>query len=98
MRQKLFTVACGATLVLGLAATQGCESMGGSGGGGKVTNQNQQETVRPDGTAVQTRTRTRETPSGTTVQETETRERKVTNPGAAGGAADPTKTDPGAGK
>ena len=79
----------GAALLLGTAAA-GCNS---DGNGGTVRDQNQTQDVRPDGTAVQQRTRTRETGSGSVVQETETRERKVVSPGS-GGHTDPTKANP----
>ena len=46
--------------------------------------------MRPDGTAVQTRTQVRETPSGSTVQETQTQERKVLSPGSG----DATRSNP----
>ena len=89
--QKGSVVSLGAALLLGTAAI-GCQSNGNESGG-KVQNQTQNETVRPDGTAVQERTRTRQTSSGATVQETETRQRKVTDPGPAG-QRDATKADP----
>jgi len=59
-----------------------------------VENQSENQEVRPDGTAVQTRTQTRQTPSGATVQETQTQERKVVSPSGSG-KDDPTKSDPG---
>jgi hypothetical protein len=44
---------------------------------GTVHSRTQDQTVKPDGTAVQTRSQVRETPSGTTVRETQTQERQV---------------------
>ena len=92
MRQKAFVWVSSASLVLS-AAGLGCQNSGG----GRTIDQDQSQTVQPDGTAVQTRTRTRETPSGTTVRETETRQREVVDPGGATNP-DPTKEDPGAGQ
>jgi hypothetical protein len=69
------------------ALAVGCES-------GKVKDQSQHQEVRPDGTAVQVRTQTRETPSGATVKETQTQERQVIQPGSSN-KSDSTKTDPG---
>ena len=73
------------TALLGVLAI-GCQS-------GKVTDRSQRQEVRPDGTAVQTRTQTRQTPSGATVKETETRERQVIQPGSSN-KSDATKADP----
>jgi len=46
---------------------------------GTVHSRTQDQTVRSDGTAVQTRSQVRETPEGT-VRETQTQERKVISP------------------
>ena len=73
-------------MVLG-ALGAGCQS-------GEVKEQSQHQEVRPDGTAVQVRTQTRETPSGATVRETQTQERQVIQPGS-GNKSDATKPDPG---
>ncbi len=73
--------------------TLGCDSMGGRA---KVKEGKADQGVTEDGTAYQQRTRTRETASGATVQETERRERKVIDPGPATKNADPRKVDPGA--
>lgn len=81
------TVTAAASAVLCGVVAVGCSN-------GQVHDQQQHETVTPEGTAVQTRTQTRETPSGATVKETETRQREVVNP-APGGHSDPTQKDPG---
>ena len=82
MRSRVFVTAASAVL-LGVAAV-GCQK-----NEGEVKSRSQEQTVKPDGTAVQTRTQVRETPSGSTVQETQTQERKVIS-----GSGDATKTDP----
>ncbi len=86
MGYKSFVVLCGAALTLASVGT-GCN--------GKVREQEQTQTVRPDGTAVQEQTRIRETPSGTVVKETATKERKVIEPGPGVSDPDPTMKDPG---
>ena len=58
--------------LIGVAAV-GCKSNKNEG---EVKARTQDQTVRPDGTAVQTRTQIRETPSGQTVRETQTQERQ----------------------
>src|SRR5687768_14124257 len=65
-RSRVILTAASA-VVLGLAAV-GCRK----NQGGEVHSRTQDQTVRPDGTAVQTRSQVRETPSGATVQETQT--------------------------
>ena len=92
-RHRLGTLLGLATLAAGLSL--GCESMGG---GGKVVSRDQNQTVRPDGAAVQTRSQVRQTDSGTMVRETETRTREVVQPGPGVQNPDATKTDPGAGQ
>ena len=62
--------------------------------GGRVVDRSQGQTVSPDGTATRTRTQLRQTPSGTTVRETQTEQREVVSPDDAG-ATDPTRSDPG---
>lgn len=70
---------------LALAATLGCQ--------GKVRDQQQSESVSPDGmTAMQTRSQVRETPGGATVKETEVRTREVVS--APTTMPDATKKDP----
>ena len=76
-----------ASAVLSVVAV-GCQSDGGSG---EVQSRTQDQEVRPDGTAVQTRSQVRETDSGATVRETQTQERKVITPGSGG--TDATKAD-----
>lgn len=76
-----------ASAVLSVLAV-GCKS----DNGGEVTSRTQDQEIRPDGTAVQTRSQVRETGSGATVKETQTQERKVITPGSGGGT-DATKTD-----
>lgn len=71
-RSRVIVTAASAVLI-GLAAV-GCKSKG------EVESRSQDQTVRPDGTAVQTRTQVRETPSGAKVQETQTQERKTIEP------------------
>jgi hypothetical protein len=88
-----------ASLALGLAGF-GCESSNNSHSdaqlsGGKVIDRDQSQTSSPDGSATRTRTQVRETPSGATVQETQTEERKVIQPGQSAQPADATKSDPG---
>jgi hypothetical protein len=65
-------------VLIGLAAV-GCKS---NKNGGEVTARTQDQTVQPDGTAVQTRTQVRETPSGETVRETQTQTRQPISPGS----------------
>ena len=90
-----------AALAIALGAAAGCENKPDSKAGtaqergGKVIDRSQGQTVSPDGTATRTRTQMRQTPSGTTVRETQTEQREVVDP-ANPGAADPTKPDPGA--
>lgn len=74
--RKIVTAA--SAVVLGVAAL-GCQNRGG-----EVKSRSQDQEVRPDGTAVQTRTRVRETPSGSTVRETQTQTRKEISPGSSG--------------
>lgn len=63
--------------LLASAAIVGCQS-------GNVTDRTQNRDVSEDGrVATQTRTQTRQTPSGSTVRETETQRREVVNPGPA---------------
>jgi hypothetical protein len=61
---------------------------------GEVKERSQHQEVRDDGTAVQVRTQTRQTPSGATVKETQTQERQVIQPGSSN-TTDATKKDPG---
>ena len=83
---------CATALTLSAALfNAGCETKATTVQQGKA-----EQGVTDDGTAYQQRTRTRETESGATVQETERRERKVVDPGPAGQNADPRKTDPAA--
>ena len=84
IRSRVILTAASA-VVLGLAGA-GCKSSGE----GEVKSRTQDQSVQPDGTAVQTRTQVRETPSGATVQETQTQERKVLTPAAG----DATKSNP----
>lgn len=74
--RKIVTAA--SAVVLGVAAL-GCQNRGG-----EVKSRSQDQQVRPDGTAVQTRTQVRETPSGSTVRETQTQTRKEISPGSSG--------------
>jgi hypothetical protein len=88
-----------ASLALALVGF-GCESSNKSSSdaqlsGGKVIDRDQSQTSSPDGSATRTRTQTRETPSGATVKETQTEERKVIQPGQSGQPVDATKSDPG---
>ena len=63
---------------------------------GQVHSRQQHQHVSDDGrTATQTQTQIRETPSGTTVKETATRQREVVNPPPGTQPVDPTKRDPG---
>ena len=85
-----------ATFVLGVASTValaalagGCQNDGGSStsggsGGGRIVSRNQTQDVTPGGTAVQTRTQVRETPSGERVRETQMRTRENVTPGSSG--------------
>ena len=73
---------CG--VVIGSAALAGCN--------GNVRSQERSQTVRPDGTAVQTQVRERETSGGAVVRETQTQERQVIKPGEQG-ESDATKSD-----
>jgi hypothetical protein len=80
------TLVWGAASALALAAMAGgCQNDKGStatsdSSGGKIISQNQTQHVTPGGTAVQTRTQVRETPSGEHVRETEMRTREVVTP------------------
>jgi hypothetical protein len=89
-----------ASLALAVAGF-GCESSSQSSNssdaqlsGGKVVDRDQQQTSSPDGSGKRVRTQVRETPSGATVQETQTEERKVIQPGQSAEPADPTKSEP----
>jgi hypothetical protein len=84
---KTRQVMTAASAVLFGVIAAGCQN-------GEVKERSQHQEVRPDGSAVQVRTQTRETPSGATVKETQTQERQVIQPGS-GNKADATKTDPG---
>lgn len=89
-----------AALAIALGAV-GCENTGNKAGtaqerGGRVIDRSQGQTVSPDGTATRSRTQMRQTPSGTTVRETQTEQREVVNPASNGATADPTQPDPGA--
>lgn len=68
-----------ASAVLLSVAAVGCQN-----GNGEIKSRTQDQEVRPDGTAVQTRSQVRETPSGTTVRETQTQTRKEVSPGTTG--------------
>ena len=72
------TLTAASAVLLGLAAV-GCQN-----GNGEVKSRTQDQEVRPDGTAVQTRSQVRETPGGTTVRETQTQTRKEISPGSGG--------------
>ena len=80
-------VLAAASAVFGIVAV-GCQN----DGGGEVISRTQDQDVRPDGTAVQTRTQVRETDTGARVRETQTQKREVIEP-ADSGAADPTQRD-----
>jgi hypothetical protein len=84
--------------VLGAGLSFGCESSGNDSSGGRVISRDQNQTVRPNGAAVQTRSQVRETDSGTRVRETETRTREVVQPGPGVQNPDATQRDPGAGQ
>lgn len=69
---------------IGLLAAAGCSS---------VHDQHESQAVSPDGmTATETRSQIRDTPSGATVKETETRTRQVMTPDVK---TDATHADPG---
>lgn len=75
----------GAASAVALAAlVGGCQNENGSSAssdsGGKIISRNQTQDVTPGGTAVQTRTQVRETPSGEQIRETEMRTREVVTP------------------
>jgi hypothetical protein len=81
------TFVLGAASILALAAFGGgCQNDKGSAStssdtsGGRVISQNQTQDVTPEGTAIQTRTQVRETPSGQQVRETQMRTREVVTP------------------
>ena len=96
VRKAKFAFGVASTVVLA-ALAGGCQNDSGSssssGSGGRVISRTQNQDVTPGGTAVQTRTQVRETPSGERVRETQMRTREVVTPGTTGG--DATKTDPG---
>lgn len=100
MRHSTLGKSTVAALAIALGAAAGCENKSDSKvgtaqeRGGRVIDRSQGQTVSPDGTATRTRTQMRQTPSGTTVRETQTEQREVVDP-ANPGAADPTKADPG---
>ena len=85
----LFGVASTVTLA---ALAGGCQNDGGSSrtssdsSGGRIVSRNQTQDVTPGGTAVQTRTQVRETPSGERVRETQMRTREVVTPGSGSGS------------
>ena len=88
----------GVASTMALAALAGCQDDGGAStasgdGGGKVISQTQNQDVTPGGTAIQTRTQVRQTPSGEVVRETQMQTREVVTPGSTT-TSDPTKTDP----
>ena len=74
--RKIVTAA--SAVLLGVAAV-GCQNKGG-----EVKSRTQDQEVRPDGTAVQTRSQVRETAGGSTVRETQTQTRKEISPGSGG--------------
>jgi hypothetical protein len=80
------TFVWGAASALALAAMAGgCQNDKGStattdSSGGKIISQNQTQDVTPGGTAIQTRTQVRETPSGEQIRETQMRTREVVTP------------------
>ena len=86
-----------AMVALGVASTValaglagGCQNdKGTSDSGGKVISRNQTQDVTPGGTAVQTRTQVRETPSGEQIRETQMQTREVVTP--ASGSSGTTK-------
>ena len=96
VRNVSFVFGVASTMALGVLA--GCQNDGGSSasgdGGGKVISQTQNQDVTPGGTAIQTRTQVRQTPSGEVVRETQMQTREVVTPGSTT-TGDPTKTDPG---
>ena len=73
VRSSMVTAA--AAVVIGLVSV-GCQKDHDEG---EVHSRTQDQTVRPDGTQVQTRTQYRDTSSGT-VRETQTQERQVVSP------------------
>jgi hypothetical protein len=67
------------------ALAGGCQNdRGSSDGDGRVISRTQHQDVTPGGTAVQTRTQVRETPSGERVRETQMRTRETVTPGTTG--------------
>jgi hypothetical protein len=86
IRSRVFLTAASAVL-FGVVAV-GCQSDGGTEG--EVVSRSQDQDVRPDGTAVQTRSQVRQTPDGTTVRETQTQERQV----LPAGSGDATQSSP----
>ena len=95
---KLATAALAFALCTAGCQTSGDDATAGTAQerGGKVVDRSQGQTVNPDGTATRTRTQLRQTPSGTTVRETQTEQREVVTPGGSGATtADPTQADPG---
>ena len=84
-----------AIVAVGLTGAVGCQSDGSSASvnasaapanerGGRVIDRSQGQTVNPDGSAVRTRTQLRQTPSGATIQETQTERREVVDPAGTG--------------
>ena len=96
------TFVWGAASVVALAALAGgCQndekgSTASSDSGGKIISRNQTQDVTPGGTAVQTRTQVRETPSGEQIRETEMRTREVVTP-SSGSTGTGTGTSTGTG-
>ena len=92
------TFVFGAASALTLAAFVGCQNDRGSSSassdssGGRIVSRNQTQDVTPGGTAVQTRTQVRETPSGERVRETQMRTREVVTPGSGSGTGTGTGT------
>ena len=93
------TFAFGAASALTLAALAGCQNDRGSSSssnsdsGGRIISRNQTQDVTPGGTAVQTRTQVRETPSGERVRETQMRTREVVTPGSGSGTGTGTNSN-----
>ena len=83
------TFALGLAGALGLSALVGCQndhgSTASSDSNGKVVARTQHQDVTPEGTAIQTRTQIRETPSGQVVRETQMQTRENVTPSSGTG-------------
>src|SRR5215213_4764943 len=88
------TWALGFAGAVALSSLVGCQNDKGStasDSNGKVVARTQHQDVTPEGTAIQTRTQIRETPSGQQIRETQKQTRENVTPGQTGTSTTTTK-------